>query len=208
MSSSINFLKVISSIFNNKVEKKTNELITENPEVFLNEAIKNEINILNENRDKLSKVRTLLNENQKNKEELISKIQSIQALINKYQREGNLEAVKAGNEKYAMRYKELEILSQTVDKLEESYNTIKEIVTKQQTKINTLEAKKASLIGQLKASESQEEAINLLNSLNLSNENNKTFESIEKKINQKINNINGKVDVQKDLDKEDYFKNL
>lgn len=184
-----NFLKALGIATETKIVKKTEEIIAANPETSLQKAIEEEETRKQENIKRAAEIKTLLKENEKIVSETQTKLTKIKEMIDQQDKLGNSEEVKRGTELYLKRKDELKNQQLIVEKIKVNYSKVEEIIKQQTKQIEEYKTKKDLILSQLKVAETQQKAIDILSGIKESDNLTKSFESTNKIINKRINEI-------------------
>lgn len=188
-------LKTLKTLFDGKVEETNQKIIEQNPEIILEQAIREQKEQYADNEKKAAEMVGQLTEHRKETERLKRNLGTIQSRISIAQREGNTEAVLEGNSLYKQRESELTERIMVEKEIEQAVVEIKDFLKQSRMEIDKLESEKTSLLARLNSANVKEGIMDLKSSMTFKNSN--SFATARDTINKRINKINGRDEINK-----------
>ena len=182
--------KTLKNIVTGKIEDINDKIIEDNPELILEQTIKEQEERYLENEEKASEMKSQLVQHKKETARLRDNLIKIQQRISIAQRDGNTEEVALGNQLYKQREKELIERLDIEKEIEEAVSEILNFLKESKEEIRRLESEKASLITKLNSANMKEEIMNLKSTINRGNTN--SFATARNTINKRIDKINSR----------------
>ena len=182
--------KTLKNIVTGKIEDINDKIIEDNPELILEQTIKEQEERYLENEEKASEMKSQLVQHKKETARLRDNLIKIQQRISIAQRDGNTEEVALGNQLYKQREKELIERLDIEKEIEEAVSEILDFLKESKEEIRRLESEKASLIAKLNSANMKEEIMNLKSTINRGNTN--SFATARNTINKRIDKINSR----------------
>lgn len=197
----------LKALLSNKADEVNQKLIEDNPEVILEQAIKEKKIQLSSNEEKLAEMHSFFIDHQKQTNVLKNNLVKIQQNISVAQRQNDMDSVKEGTALYKQREFELSERITSEIEIQNSINEITELLKKQRSEIEKLETEKLSLLAKLKSANMKEQIMNLSSSITFDNDD--SFANAREAINKKINKVKGKEIVTDSTETSSkYFKGL
>ena len=182
--------KTLKNIVTGKIEDINDKIIEDNPELILEQTIKEQEERYLENEEKASEMKSQLVQHKKETARLRDNLIKIQQRISIAQRDGNTEEVALGNQLYKQREKELIERLDIEKEIEEAVSEILDFLKESKEEIRRLESEKASLIAKLNSANMKEEIMSLKSTINRGNTN--SFATARNTINKRIDKINSR----------------
>lgn len=182
--------KTLKNMVTGKIEDINDKIIEDNPELILEQTIKEQEERYLENEEKASEMKSQLIQHKKETAKLRDNLIKIQQRISIAQRDGNAEEVALGNQLYKQREKELIERLDIEKEIEEAVSEILDFLKESKEEIRRLESEKASLIAKLNSANMKEEIMNLKSTINRGNTN--SFATARNTINKRIDKINSR----------------
>lgn len=182
--------KTLKNMVTGKIEDINDKIIEDNPELILEQTIKEQEERYLENEEKASEMKSQLIQHKKETAKLRDNLIKIQQRISIAQRDGNAEEVALGNQLYKQREKELIERLDIEKEIEEAVSEILDFLKESKEEIRKLESEKASLIAKLNSANMKEEIMNLKSTINRGNTN--SFATARNTINKRIDKINSR----------------
>ena len=182
--------KTLKNIVTGKIEDINDKIIEDNPELILEQTIKEQEERYLENEEKASEMKSQLVQHKKETARLRDNLIKIQQRISIAQRDGNTEEVALGNQLYKQREKELIERLDIEKEIEDAVSEILDFLKESKEEIRRLESEKASLIAKLNSANMKEEIMNLKSTINRGNTN--SFATARNTINKRIDKINSR----------------
>ena len=182
--------KTLKNIVTGKIEDINDKIIEDNPELILEQTIKEQEERYLENEEKASEMKSQLVQHKKETARLRDNLIKIQQRISIAQRDGNTEEVALGNQLYKQREKELIERLDIEKEIEDAVSEILDLLKESKEEIRRLESEKASLIAKLNSANMKEEIMNLKSTINRGNTN--SFATARNTINKRIDKINSR----------------
>lgn len=182
--------KTLKNMVTGKIEDINDKIIEDNPELILEQTIKEQEERYLENEEKASEMKSQLIQHKKETAKLRDNLIKIQQRISIAQRDENAEEVALGNQLYKQREKELIERLDIEKEIEEAVSEILDFLKESKEEIRKLESEKASLIAKLNSANMKEEIMNLKSTINRGNTN--SFATARNTINKRIDKINSR----------------
>lgn len=204
----MSFFKTLKNLVKGKVQETNQNIIEKNPEIILDEAIREQKEQYLQNEMKIAEMQGQFIEHQKGTEKLKQALTKIQQGISMAQRANDMEAVSEGTILFKQRESELAERLEIEKEISDSIKEITSFMKEQKQEIDKLESEKISLLARLNSANVKEGIMDLKSSMSFDNSN--SFSAAREAINKKINKINGRESINKATNQTNskYFKGL
>lgn len=202
----------VADLLSGKANQSAEKLVEDNPEIFLDKAIKNEKLRVEELKNALIEIefhKKSIIEDRDNREEGLKKIEF---LIKKAKTEEDSESELKGTELLNLRQKEYNGIVASLTSIEEKQTELLKSIKEITANINKMEIEKSNIIAELNLAKSRENIINITNQITeTGNSSSESFAAAREVLEKKIRKVESMESINKKLDskvKDDPFEGL
>ena len=165
----MSFFKTLKNLVKGKVQETNQNIIEKNPEIILDEAIREQKEQYLQNEMKIAEMQGQFIEHQKGTEKLKQALTKIQQGISMAQRANDMEAVSEGTILFKQRESELAERLEIEKEISDSIKEITSFMKEQKQEIDKLESEKISLLARLNSANVKEGIMDLKSSMSFDN---------------------------------------
>lgn len=173
-----------------KADGVADKLVEQNPEQFLELAIKNEKLLVEKNETKLAEINVLKNSLSADVKDYVETLKKISVGIRRASMDGDNESVLIGNEKFKEVEAEHDEAKNNLKEIEVAYDEVFNLIIEQKKNIKKMETEKKSIISRLRSAQTKEDVMKITGSITTDGGSASSFAKAREVLNKKTNSIN------------------
>ncbi|MGL5768061.1 MAG: hypothetical protein ACRCX8_20675 [Sarcina sp.] len=173
-----------------KADGAADKLVEQNPEQFLELAIKNEKLLIEKNETKLAEINVLKNSLSTDVKDYVETLKKISVGIRRASMDGDNESVLIGNEKFKEVEAEHDEAKNNLKEIEVAYDEVFNLIIEQKKNVKKMESEKKSIISRLRSAQTKEDVMKITGSITTDGGSASSFAKAREVLNKKTNSIN------------------